>query len=98
MIFLLRLPSPHFDIFCQYCKFILTFAFPPFRREKRAGTAALRVLRQKGRKIEETEMCYRFTASVRRGNNIFCKNIRDRVAFKKKYDYNKLFSMFGTTI
>ena len=43
-------------------------------------------------------MCYRFTASVRRGNNIFCKNIRDRVAFKKKYDYNKLFSMFGTTI
>ena len=32
-------------------------------------------------------MCYRFTASVRRGNNIFCKNIRDRVAFKKKYDY-----------
>lgn len=72
--------------------------FPPFRREKRAGTAALRVLRQKGRKIEETEMCYRFTASVRRGNNIFCKNIRDRVAFKKKYDYNKLFSMFGTTI
>ena len=71
MIFPLRLPSPHFDIFCQYCKFILTFAFPPFRREKRAGTAALRVLRQKGRKIEETEMCYRFTASVRRGNNIF---------------------------
>ena len=28
MIFLLRLPSPHFDIFCQYCKFILTFAAP----------------------------------------------------------------------
>ena len=26
MIFPLRLPSPHFDIFCQYCKFILTSA------------------------------------------------------------------------
>lgn len=26
MIFPLRFPSPHFDIFCQYCKFILTFA------------------------------------------------------------------------
>ena len=52
----------------------------------------------KGRKIEEIEMYYRLTGSARRGNNIFCKNIRDRVAFKKKCDYNKLFSMFGTTI
>ena len=26
MIFPLRLPSPYFDIFCQYCKFILTSA------------------------------------------------------------------------
>ena len=26
MIFPLRFPSPHFDIFCQYCKFILTSA------------------------------------------------------------------------
>ena len=26
VIFPLRLPSPHFDIFCQYCKFILTSA------------------------------------------------------------------------
>lgn len=51
-----------------------------------------------GRKTGETEQYYWFTGSVHTGNNIFCKNIRDRVAFRKKCDYNKLFSMFGTTI
>ena len=32
------------------------------------------------------------------GNNNFRKNISFRLAFGKKSDYNKLFSMFGTTI
>ena len=35
MIFPLRFPSLYFDIFCQYCKFILTSAHKrPFLREK----------------------------------------------------------------